>query len=161
MDVAPLQHALMDTATLSIALFGAVVATLSLGWQVAAWVLEGRRVRVTLRHGLMAHGRSATGAVGRDCKPQDLGILRAQGMDGPEVVAITVTNLGRSPVTISKYSVFLTKGGLSLNLFSEDRAPVSRTDFHLAKARPGMHLWMMCRRCSQPRTRSVHTMFAG
>lgn len=108
----------MDSTTLAIATFGALIAMLSLGWQIAAWMLEGRRVRVALRYGLLTQGASATGLVGRDHQPRDLRALRAQGMDGPEVVGITVTNLGRSTVTISQYSVLLVKGGVSLNLFN-------------------------------------------
>lgn len=103
----------MNILTLLIAALGLVVASLSLGWQLASYILDGRRIRVTLLHGTMgAHGL-VVGPVGRDGKPKDLTRIRAEGFDGLEVVGVTATNVGRAPATISRYSVQLKRGGFS------------------------------------------------
>lgn len=103
----------IDIATLVIACFGAVMAVLSLGWQIAAWALEGRRVRVVLKHGAIGRGGIVAGSVDGSGKPRDLRSHREQGFTGPEVLGITATNMGRAPVTISRYSATLIGGRLS------------------------------------------------
>jgi hypothetical protein len=105
----------MDTAALIIACFGAVVAVLSLGWQIAAWMMEGRRVRVDLKHGAMGHNGFVVGAVERSGKPRDLSRVIAEGFTGREVLGITVTNIGRAPVTVTRYSAILIRGALSFS----------------------------------------------
>lgn len=103
----------MVVAGFALACLSLVVAGLSAGWQVYAWVLDGRRVRLALVHGVLGRAGAATGLVGRDRAPNDLSRLRSQGFDGPEVVGVSVTNVGRAPVRIDRYGVQLVEGGMS------------------------------------------------
>lgn len=105
----------MDIAALVIACFGAIMAVLSLGWQIAAWMMEGRRVRVVLKHGSMGQNGVAVGMVRRSGKPNDLRNVIAEGFTGREVLGITVTNIGRAPVTVTKYWAVLIRGALSFS----------------------------------------------
>ena len=105
----------MDIAAFSIACLGLFIAVLSLGWQVASWALEGRRVRVVLKHGAMGPGGSVSGPVECSGRPRDLSAVRAEGFTGTEVLGVTVTNIGRAPVTVSKYSANLVKAGFSFS----------------------------------------------
>lgn len=112
----------MDAALL-VACTSLALAAASLGWQVAAWQMDGRRTRVTLVHGLM-NGRSVyTGKVGRDGRPRDLTSLRRQGIDGPELIGVAVTNVGRAPVRVDRYGIELVKGGYSLTPVAEAIGP--------------------------------------
>lgn len=114
----------MDIAALLIACFGAVMAVLSLGWQIAAWMMEGRRVRVVLKHGAMGHNGFAVGAVERSGKPRDLHSVIAEGFTGRDVLGVTVTNLGRAPVTVTKYSTILIGGALSFSPIGSQIGPI-------------------------------------
>lgn len=113
----------MDIAALIVACFGAVIAVLSLGWQIAAWTLEGRRVRVNLRHGAMGTHGFAVGNVGRDRKPKDLGSVVAEGFVDREVLGISVTNIGRATVTVTKYSVESVGGPFSFTPIGSQIGP--------------------------------------
>ncbi|MQA79977.1 MAG: phosphoribosylamine--glycine ligase [Streptosporangiales bacterium] len=93
----------MGTAALVIAILSLVIAVFSLGWQVAAWLLETGRVRVKLQHGVVGWNGIVVGDVHRDGRPRDLAPLRSQGAEGPEILAIKVTNVGRSHVTVTRY----------------------------------------------------------
>lgn len=103
----------MTIAAFVAAALSLLVAALSLGWQIASWSLDGRRVRVVLIHGAVGLSGMATGKVGRDRQPKDLDSLRAEGFTDAEVVGISVTNVGRAPVRIDRYGVRLKKGGFA------------------------------------------------
>lgn len=103
----------MDYLTLSLAGLSLLVAALSLGWQIAGYLLEGRRVRVTLLHGAQGPVGVAVGPVKRDQKPNNLSGLRAEGFEGTEIIGITATNIGRAPITIERYTVHSDKGGMA------------------------------------------------
>lgn len=113
----------MDYLTLSLAGLSLLVAALSLGWQIAGYLLEGRRVRVTLLHGSQGHSGIAVGAVTRDRKPKDLRPLRAEGFEGTEIIGITATNIGRAPITIEKYSVHAHNGGMAFTPLGDRIGP--------------------------------------
>lgn len=98
---------------LALSIVGAVTAALSLGWQVASWSLDGRRVRVRLLHGAIGPQGTATGPVGRDGKPRDLKAINLEGFTKKEVIGIAVTNVGRAPVRVDRYEVVLVRGGFS------------------------------------------------
>lgn len=113
----------MDYLTLSLAGLSLLVAALSLGWQVAGYLLEGRRVRVTLLHGAQGHVGAAVGPVKRDRKPNNLRGLRAEGFEGTEIIGITATNIGRAPITIERYSVHAHKGGMAFTPLGDRMGP--------------------------------------
>lgn len=104
----------MEVTALVIAILSFFVATLALGWQVAAWRLEGPRLRATLQHGLFGAGGAVVAAVGHDGKLRDMSSMRHQGWNGPEVIAIEVTNHGRSRAKITRYSIRLKRGGMTV-----------------------------------------------
>lgn len=108
---------------LVIACASLVLAAVSLGWQVAAWLMDGRRTRVTLLHGLMSTGGAYTGKVGRGGRPRDLTSLHRQGIHGTEVLGVAVTNVGRAPVRVDRYRIELTKGGLSFTPVADAIGP--------------------------------------
>lgn len=108
MDVDPLALAGLVIALLSLA-----VALLSAGWQITAWVLDGRRVRLALVHGALGRGGAAVGRVERDGRPKNLTHLRDEGFFDEEVIGVSVTNVGRAPVRIDGYGVELVSGEMS------------------------------------------------
>lgn len=112
----------MDLGLL-LACLSLVIAALSLGWQIAVWTLEGRRVRLTLTHGAMGRGGAVTGKVARNGQPKDLAQVRGEGFTGEELIGIAVTNLGRAPVRIDKYSVRMLDGGMEFSPLGESIGP--------------------------------------
>lgn len=103
----------MEILTLAIAALGLLVACLSFGWQIASWLLDGRRVKLVLKHGAMGRGGAALGTIKRDGRASDLTQVRGEGFTGTDVLAVTVINVGRAPVVIERYSVVLDGTGLS------------------------------------------------
>lgn len=103
----------MTIAAFVLAALSLLIAALSAGWQIYAWMLDGRRVRLTLVHGLFGRAGAATGRVGRDRLPKDVTQVRRDGFDGLEVIGVSVTNVGRAPVRIDGYGVELVKGAMS------------------------------------------------
>jgi hypothetical protein len=114
----------MSTAAFALAIVSLLVAALSLGWQVASWALSGRRVKVRLLHGVEGRGGFATGLVKRDGSPRRLDSLRAQGWNGREVLAIEVINVGRSPVTVTSYSVLAVGTGAAYKPVGDAIGPI-------------------------------------
>lgn len=105
----------MAELTLAIAALSLVIACLSLGWQIASWLLDGRRVKLVLKHGARGHAGAALGPVGRDGAPRDLRNVRAQGFVDTEVLAVTVINVGRAPVVVERYAVVHESSGMSFS----------------------------------------------
>lgn len=110
-------------AALLVASSSLVLAAASLGWQVAAWLMDGRRVRVTLLHGLLSAGGVYAGKVERGGRPRDLASLYRQGLHGTEVIGVAVTNVGRAPVRIDRYSIALAEGGMSFTPVADAIGP--------------------------------------
>lgn len=100
-------------AGLAVACLSLVLSAGSIGWQIATRHLDGGRVRLHLVHGVVGGGGVAAGQVDRNGARRDLSMMRNQGFIGPEVVGVAVTNVGRAPVRIDRYSVELTQGGFS------------------------------------------------
>ncbi len=46
----------MEVLTLAIAVLGLLIACLSFGWQIASWLLDGRRAKLVLKNGAMGRG---------------------------------------------------------------------------------------------------------
>lgn len=113
----------MDIAAFVIACLGFFVAALGLGWQIASWALDGRRVRVRLKHGAMGRGGAVAGSVPRSGEPRDIASVRAEGFTGREVIGIEVTNIGRLPVTVRKYSVHAQGTGFAFTPMGEAIGP--------------------------------------
>lgn len=89
-----------ESVALLIAALSLVLASLSLGWQIAQWLLSGGRPRATLMHGVWQGPGAYVGPVGKDGAGFDLTPLRRQGIEGPPVLGIQVTNHGRAPVVV-------------------------------------------------------------
>lgn len=53
----------MEIFTLSIAILCLLLATLPLGWQIAAWAMDGPRLRTTFQHGLFGSRGSVVSTV--------------------------------------------------------------------------------------------------
>lgn len=90
----------IEAIALLIAALSLVLAGLSLGWQIAQWLLSGGRAKATLLHGVRQGSDAIIGPVGRDGAGFNITDLRRQGIDGAEVVGIQVTNHGRAPVVV-------------------------------------------------------------
>ena len=113
----------MEIAAFVIGCLGFLIAALALGWQIASWALDGRRVKVTLKHGAMGRGGSVVGPVLRSGDPRDLSSVRAEGFLGMEVLGITVANVGRMPVTVRRYSVHAVGAGFAFTPMGEAIGP--------------------------------------
>jgi hypothetical protein len=105
----------MDVAAFVIACFGFLVAALALGWQVATWFMDGRRVTLRLLHGRQGHGGFVVGPIGKDGAPRDIEQLAREGAQGPEVVGVEVTNVGRLKVKVTGYGAEAAGTGWSFN----------------------------------------------
>lgn len=76
----------METATFVIAVLGVVLASASIGWQVALFLLTGARVKVEVGEGIM---------------------FPRQGRE-EDVLRVTVRNVGRQAVSVTHFWLQLT-----------------------------------------------------
>lgn len=102
----------MSVASLVVGICGVVLASLSLGWQAAIYVLTGGRVKVKLRVGGLGRGGMAT------APPSSLSAswwenLASQGFQQP-IVAVTAATVGRQPVTVVRWGLV---SGLGTSLY--------------------------------------------
>ncbi|TMR90753.1 hypothetical protein [Nonomuraea basaltis] len=104
----------MQTVTLVIAVFGAVVATAFLTWQITLFLLSGARVKTDLLIGARNQGSMATGPVD-SMAPSNLRHLVEQGFTTP-VIAVRARNVGRLPVTVTGISLPSSIKGMSLSV---------------------------------------------
>lgn len=95
----------MTFTAIFIASLSLIVSGLSLGWQIAIWLMNGARVRVTLKSGVFGRGGVVLADVGRDGRLRDMGSMRDQGWAGPDVLAIEVTNVGRQRAKIIRFGL--------------------------------------------------------
>lgn len=95
----------MQSWTLGIALFGAVVAITSLSWNIVQFLLGGARPKSHLVVGaIMAGGRGlVTWPLDGDGAAQRN--LVAQGYVSRQVVGVKVVSHGRPPVRVQRWSV--------------------------------------------------------
>jgi len=98
------------TSALIVSAVSLLVAGLSLGWQVAQWLLSAARAKATLMYGVMGADGGFVGQVARDGQPSDLQEIRQQGIDHPEVLGVRVSNHGRASLLIDGV-VARTRGG--------------------------------------------------
>lgn len=104
----------MDIAALAISVLSLIIAGLALGWQIAVWALNGPRIRTVLQHGVIGRGGAVVTTVGRDKKLRDMSSMREQGWNGPDVIAVLVTNTGRLRAKITRFGVHLKRSGMSV-----------------------------------------------
>jgi hypothetical protein len=102
----------MSDASLAVGICGVVLASLSLGWQAANYLLTGGRVKVRLRVGGLGNGGMVT------APPNSLSAnwwehLASQGYQRP-IIAVTVANVGRQPVTVARWGL---RSGLGMSLY--------------------------------------------
>lgn len=102
----------MNVASLVLGIVGAVLASLSLGWQAANYVLTGGRVKVVLRVGGRSDGGMITMPTERFTEESPK-LLASQGFPQP-VVAVKVANVGRQPVTVAGWGLV---SGLGTSLY--------------------------------------------
>jgi hypothetical protein len=102
----------MNVASLVLGIVGAVLASLSLGWQAANYVLTGGRVKVVLQVGGRNHSGMITMPPERFTQESPR-LLASQGFPQP-IVAVKVANVGRQPVTVDRWGLV---SGLGTSLY--------------------------------------------
>ena len=112
-----------STAALIVSAVSLLIAGLSLGWQVAQWLLSAARARATLLYGAIGSGGVYVEQVGRKGQRYDLPALRSQGASGPEVLGVKVTNHGRASLVVENVSVKAKGGGMSLTPIGDRIGP--------------------------------------
>ena len=95
----------LEFFSLAIASVSLLVAGLSLGWQILAWLLSAGRPRLVLLHGMVGDRGVMTGPVERGGAPRDIARIRDQGFDGEEIIGVQVTNRGRASLTVESVAV--------------------------------------------------------
>ncbi len=95
-----------------VGVLGLVLASISISWQAASYLLTGGRVKVSLRVGGFGNGAMVT------APPASLTAswwdgLAKQGYKQP-IVAVRVANVGRQPVTVARWGL---KSGLGMSLY--------------------------------------------
>ncbi len=98
----------MTIASLVVGICGVVLASLSLGWQAANYILTGGRIRVTLAAGAVGNGGVVTVDPSR-FNPEQLSEMAAQGFTSP-VATVKVANVGRQPVTVARWGLTSARG---------------------------------------------------
>lgn len=94
----------MSVAALSIAIVGVILAASSLTWNIVLFLLQGARPRVTAIMGAVtADGNLIVGPALPGMVESITRTLEQFG--GPMVVGVEVTNAGRAPLHIHKWSV--------------------------------------------------------
>jgi len=95
----------MEIATLIIAALGVLLGALSLGWQAATYVLTGGRVKIALKVGAVVDSGTGMALMPvAEATPDKLASLGQQGFSRA-VIAVEVRNVGRLPVTVSRWSL--------------------------------------------------------
>ena len=94
-----------EVVALVIASISLLVAGLSLGWQIAQWLLSAGRPKAMLLHGVQGGGGVVTGPVQKTGAPRSVKDLRNQGFNGAEVIGVQVTNHGRASVMVESVAL--------------------------------------------------------
>lgn len=115
----------METGSvaLPISALSILLAALSIGWQIAQYLLSAGRPKATLLHGLVSPSEAHSGPVPADGKGLNLDGLREQGVSGFEAVGIQVTNHGRAPVVIESVKLLPRGGAMMLIPIGERVGP--------------------------------------
>jgi hypothetical protein len=102
----------MQTATLVIAVVGVALATLSLGWQAATFLLSGPRVKVFLAQGYRGPGGVMLAPIETY---SDGGAAIARMGFTEHVLAVHAVNRGRLPASITNWTVRFSNGATYMN----------------------------------------------
>lgn len=94
-----------DVIALLISAISLVLAGVSLGWQIAQWLLSAGRPKASLMHGVSEGSGAIVGPVTKAKPSLRTSRLREQGMNGEEIIGIQITNHGRSPVSVEKVAL--------------------------------------------------------
>jgi hypothetical protein len=100
------------SGALAVGVCGVVLASFSLAWQAANYVLTGGRIKVRLLIGAVGNGGIVT-APPENLSPEWLQGLASQGFSRP-VVVVNVANVGRQPVKVVRWGL---KSGLGVSLY--------------------------------------------
>jgi hypothetical protein len=98
----------MEVATFVIAVLGLLLSVVGLAWQAATYIMSGGRVKVDLKVAA-SNGRSMVTAEPQHLTPAWMKSLAEQGYGQP-LVAVHVSNVGRMPVTVQRWSIKYTRG---------------------------------------------------
>ncbi|GAA1718157.1 phosphoribosylamine--glycine ligase [Dietzia cercidiphylli] len=112
-----------ESVALLISALSILLAALSIGWQIAQYLLSAGRPKATLLHGLVSHSEALSGPVTANGKGLDVRRLREQALGGFEAVGIQVTNHGRAPVIIESVKLRPRGGVMTLIPISERIGP--------------------------------------
>lgn len=94
-----------DVIALLISAVSLVLAGVSLGWQIAQWLLSAGRPKASLRHGVSGSLGTIVGPVTKAEPGLRTSRLRKQGICGEEIIGIQITNHGRSPVSVESVAL--------------------------------------------------------
>lgn len=94
-----------DVIALLISAISLVLAGVSLGWQIAQWLLSAGRPKASLMHGVSKGSGAIVGPVTEAEPGLRTSRLREQGMNGEEIIGIQITNHGRSPVSVERVAL--------------------------------------------------------
>lgn len=119
----PSTQTLLMTAALVVSSLSFIVSGLSLGWQISSWLMSAGRVRVILEQGLLSGGAFYGKPVGRDGRRFAPEALADQGLAGKEVLGVKIVNVGRAPVTISRYGARVHSAGVAVTPVADAIGP--------------------------------------
>jgi hypothetical protein len=113
----------VQVATFVIAVLGLVVSAVNATWSVAQWKLNGARPAVELIVGAVAaNGSGLVSMPVRAGSDPNFGRLAEQGFTRP-VIGITVTNTGRLPVRVQRWTIQCAKNGTSFAPVGQSLGP--------------------------------------
>lgn len=112
-----------ESVALLISALSILLAALSIGWQIAQYLLSAGRPKAALLYGVGSRSEVVSVPVPANGKRLDLSGLREQGLGGFEAVGIQVTNHGRAPVIIESVKLLPRGGAMTFLPISERVGP--------------------------------------
>jgi hypothetical protein len=107
----------VSVAALVLAIIGTVLAACSLTWNVASFLLAGPRPKLTPIIGMLAHGGLYSRPATND--PADAVLSAANQAAGEYVIGVEVTNRGRAPLHITRWTLRTEPSGLSAVVYAD------------------------------------------
>jgi hypothetical protein len=103
----------VTVAAFVLGIIGTVLAAASLAWQVASFVYQGARPKLTPVVGIVTPGGMVTHDATRDAR-EGLVHAAAQLPPGPLIIGVKVVNAGRAPFHVAGWAIRADPGGPSL-----------------------------------------------